>query len=150
MFEFDETFSDISSSSSIASFDFTELLDPSEEFQLLSRSFSLEALPPAASTHEFLPPFDDVPPFPPNRRCAVVILGSDDETRATLTIPTTRMANVLKEPSVVNNAVCDTPRFAVGASSLLQGNQTMNFELYEHLPWEDTEHAETKPYVPER
>ena len=115
MFEFDETFSDISSSSSTASFDFTELLD-AEECQLLSRSLSLEALPPI--TDEFLPPFDDVPPFPPTRpstlilpndyplktpRYNTIILDSYDETRVTPTI--SGMTNGLKEPS---ESVVDT------------------------------------------
>jgi hypothetical protein len=125
MYEFDETFSDISSSSSTATFDFTELLDP-EEPQLLSRSLSLEALPAIAD--EFFPPFDDIPPFPPNRhllpmtsilptayplkstRCATVFLDSDDnlKTKVTLTLPPTpRMHNVSKEPRVIDtNVVC--------------------------------------------
>lgn len=108
MFEFDETFSDISSSSSTASFDFTQLLDP-EEFQLLSRSLSLEALP--SITDDDLPPFDDVPPFPLNRylpndrRHATASLDANDKTTV---IPTTPwVTNVLKEPQTVEtNAVC--------------------------------------------
>lgn len=138
MFEFDQTFSDISSSSSVSSLDFTEL----EEFQLLSRSLSLEALP--VITDEYVPPFNDVPPFPLNRRLfpnddflktprrATIILDSDDKMRITLTLPTTpRMTNVLKEPRVIDSSA---------------GNQTMNFEVYEHLAWEDTE---TTPYYRE-
>ena len=108
MFEFDETFSDISSSSSTASFDFTELVDP-EEFQLLSRSHSLEALPPI--TEEFLPPFDDVPPRPSKPliqndyplktlRYNAIIPDSYINAEATQTI------SVLKEPLVIDtNAV---------------------------------------------
>jgi hypothetical protein len=114
MFEFDETFSDLSSSSSAATFDFTELLDP-HEFQLMSRSLSLEALPTIAD--EFFPPFDDVPPFPPNKhllpmasmlpsdytlkspRYDTVPLDSVGKTRETLMSPTTQ------EPRVIDTNV---------------------------------------------
>lgn len=86
MFDFNDTFSDISDSSSTGTFDFTELLDPNA-FQLLSRSLSLEALPPI--TDEDLPPYD-VPPFPPfNRYSNSAMLDENLKTH----LPTTSIPN---------------------------------------------------------
>jgi hypothetical protein len=134
----DETFSDVSSSSSTSTFDFTILLDPNES-QLLSRSLSLEALPPI--TDDDLPPFDDVPPFPPPRRLRpeastspgnypLKTLRRATKTNATLSIPATpRTINVLKEPRIVDTSpVC---------------------YMAEHHAWEDIECTETKQYVSE-
>jgi hypothetical protein len=128
----DETFSDVSSSSSTSTFDFTKLLDPNES-QLLSRSLSLEALPPI--TDEDLPPFDDVPPFPPPRRLPssghhplkTLRRACLDTPGVTLSIP--RTVNMSKKPRIVDTSpVC---------------------YMDEHHTWEGMERTEFKQYASE-
>jgi hypothetical protein len=105
MFDFNDTFSDISSSSSTSTFDFTELLDPNE-FQLLSRSLSLEALPPI--TDDDLPPYN-VPPFPPNRHFTSAMLDENLKTHLTLSATLTVPSVFTKPPGNLDaNAVSHT------------------------------------------